>query len=170
MIILTKCYSFIRQIISIPLPFLTSNIFMDTMSVWEALPGKIPEEKLGSLGIVVGRNIDIRMLDEISRKYDIEIFLFFVQALARTRTLESVIGEFCVFPEFERPYVSIGSFLRFTRDNDPSFEQTMREFPLMIEIVTSGTMQSPNGGTTIRYITGLMPFLDELDVDTDPAG
>jgi hypothetical protein len=143
---------------------------MDTMSAWDALSGKTPQEKLGSIGILGGMDIDIRMLDEISRKYGIEVFLFFEEDLARTRTLESVIEEFDVFPEYGRPYVSIGSFLRFTRDNDPSFAQTMREFPLMIQIVNTGTMQSPKEGTTTHYITGLMPFLDELDVDADPAG
>jgi hypothetical protein len=135
------------------------------MSAWAALPGKTSEEKLGSLGIIDGRNIDIRMLDEISRKYGIGVILFFEEDLARTRTLESVMEEFEVFPEYGRPYVSIGSFLRFTRDNDPSFEQTMREFPLMIQIVNTGTMQSSKDGTLNRYITGLMPFLDELNID-----
>jgi len=138
---------------------------MDTMSAWEALSGKTPEEKLGSLGILGGMDVDIRMLDEISRKYGIEVFLFFEEDLARMRTLESVIEEFDVFPEYGRPYVSIGSFLRFTKDNDPSFEQTMREFPLMIQIVNTGTMQSPTDRTLIRYITGLMPFLDELNIN-----
>ena len=61
--------------------------------------GKTPEEKLGSLGILGGMDVDIRMLDEISRKYGIEVFLFFEEDLARTRTLESVIEEFDVFPE-----------------------------------------------------------------------
>jgi len=138
---------------------------MDTMSALEALSGKTPEKKLGSLGIIGGMDVDIRMLDEISRKYGIEVFLFFEEDLARTRTLESVIEEFDVFPEYGRPYVSIGSFLRFTKDNDPSFEQTMREFPLMIQIVNTGIIQSPTDRTLIRYITGLMPFLDELNVN-----
>jgi len=138
---------------------------MDTISAWDALSGKSPEEKLGSLGILGGMDVDIRMLDEISRKYGIEVFLFFEEDLARTRTLESVIKEYDVFPEYGRPYVSIGSFLRFTRDNDPSFEQTMREFPLMIQVVNTGTMQSSKDGTLTHYITGLMPFLDELNID-----
>jgi hypothetical protein len=142
---------------------------MDTMAAWEALSGKTPAEKLGSLGIIRDRTLDIRMLDEISRTYGIEVFLFFEEDLARTRTLESVLGEFDIFPEYGRPYITIGNFLRFTRENDPSFEQTMREFPLMIEIVTIGEIQSPNFGTTIRYISGLMPFLDELDIDVDPV-
>ena len=64
---------------------------MDTKSAWDALSGKTPEEKLGSLGIQSGSHVDIRMLDEISRKYGIDVFLFFEEDLARTRTLESVI-------------------------------------------------------------------------------
>jgi hypothetical protein len=138
---------------------------MDTMNTWDALSGKTPEEKLGTLGIQCGMDVDLRMLDEINRNYGIEVFLFFEEDLARTRTLESVIEEFEVFPEYGRPYVSIGSFLRFTRDNDPSFEQTMREFPLMIQVVNTGTIQSPKDGTRTHYITGLMPFLDELNID-----
>jgi hypothetical protein len=44
----------------------------------------------------------------------------------------------------------------------------MREFPLMIKIVTTGEMQTKMSGS-VRYITGLMPFLDELDVDKEPS-
>ena len=142
---------------------------MDTEAAWEALPGKKPAEKLGSLGVTKEGMFDIRMLDEISRTYGIAVFLFFEEDLARTRTLESVLEEFDIFPEYGRPYITIESFLRFTRENDPSFEQTMRELPLLIEVVTIGEMQSPKSGTSVRYISGLMPFLDELDVDTDPV-
>ncbi len=142
---------------------------MDANAAWEALPGITPAEKLGSLGVIRDSTLDIRLLDEISRTYGLEIILFFEEDLARTRTLESVLEEFDIFPEFGRPYITIGSFLRFTRENDPSFEQTLREFPLMVEIVTIGESQEPGCGKTIRYITGLMPFLDELDVDADPV-
>jgi hypothetical protein len=116
--------------------------------------------------------LDIRMLDEISRRYDVEVYLFFEEDLARTRTLESVLEEFDPVPEYGRPFISVGSFLRFTRENDPSFEKTMRDFPLVIEVVNIGEMQSPRYGTPVglpvRFITGLMPFLDEMDVDADP--
>lgn len=142
---------------------------MENTGAWEALPGKTPAEKLGSLGIMSDTMLDIRMLDEIARTYGIKVFLFFEEDLARTRTLKSVLEEFDIFPEHGRPYISSEGFLRFTRENDPSFEQTMREFPLMIEIVTIGETQSPEYGTSLRYITGLMPFLDEFDVDADPA-
>jgi hypothetical protein len=142
---------------------------MDTVAAWEALPGKTQDEKLGSLGVTNGRMLDIRMLDEISRTYGIEVFLFFEEDLARSRKLESVLEEFEIFPEFGRPYIRIGSFLRFTRENDPSFEQTLREFPLMVEIVTIGETHQPGQEKAIPCITGLMPFLDELDVDADPV-
>jgi hypothetical protein len=142
---------------------------MDTEAAWEALPGKTSAEKLGSLGVMKNGILDIRMLDEISRSYGIEVFLFFEEDLARTRTLESVLEEFDIFPEYGRPYITIESFLRFTRENDPSFERTMQELPLMIEVVTIGERQSTERGTTNRYISGLMPFLDELDVDADPV-
>jgi hypothetical protein len=142
---------------------------MDTEAAWEALPGKTSAEKLGSLGVTRNGILDIRMLDEISRSYGIEVFLFFEEDLARTRTLESVLEEFDIFPEYGRPYITIESFLRFTRENDPSFERTMQELPLMIEVVTIGERQSTERGTTNRYISGLMPFLDELDVDADPV-
>jgi hypothetical protein len=58
--------------------------------------------------------------------------------------------------------------LKFTRENDPSFELTMREFPLMLKIVTVGETRMKDGGKTVPYIAGLMPFLDELDVDAPP--
>jgi len=136
---------------------------------WEALPGKTTEERLRSLGAMKGSKLDIRMLDEISRRYDVEVYLFFEEDLARTRTLESVLEEYDPVPEYGRPYVTVGSFLSFTRENDPTFEQTLREFPLIIEIVNTGEMESPAYGTTVHFITGMMPFLDELDVDAEPT-
>jgi len=145
---------------------------MEKNAAWEALPGSTTDEKLRSLGAMKGSMLDIRMLDEISRRYDVEVYLFFEEDLARTRTLESVLEEFDPVPEYGRPYISVGSFLRFTRENDPSFERTMRDFPLVIEVVITGEMQSPRYGTPVgtpvRFITGLMPFLEEMDVGADP--
>jgi len=140
---------------------------MEKMKAWSALGGTTPGEKLGALGVFEGRTLDVRFLDEIARTYGVVVILFFEADLARTRTLESVQEEFAQTPEFERPYIAVSSFLRFTRENDPSFEQTMREFPLMVEIVTVGETRS-NGGKAAPYISGLMPFLDELDVDGNP--
>jgi hypothetical protein len=140
---------------------------MEKNAAWEALTGKTYDEKLQSLGVIKGSMLDIRLLDEISRRYDIDVYLFFEEDLARTRTLESVLEEFDPVPEYGRPCLSVGSFLRFTRENDPSFERTMRDFPLMIEIVNTGEMQSPRYGKPVCFITGLMPFLDEMDMNAN---
>jgi len=140
---------------------------MEKMKAWSALGGTTPVEKLGSLGIFEGRTLDVRFLDEIASTYGADVILFFEEDLARTRTLESVQQEFAQVPEFERPYISVGSFLKFTRENDPSFEQTLREFPLMIEIVTVGDICSKDG-KAVPYVAGLMPFLDEMDVEGPP--
>jgi hypothetical protein len=138
---------------------------MKKRNAWSALPGSTPAEKLQVLGVEKDTRVDIRRLDEISRRYGVTIYLFFEEDLARNRPLDSVIQEFGSFPVYERPYISVQDFLRFTRENDPSFEQTLREFPLMVEIVSAGTVLAGTDGTGVPVITGVMPFLDELDVD-----
>ena len=141
---------------------------MQRKSPGKSLAGHSPEEKLGSLGIAPGKRIDIRKLGRYANSHGIEITLFFEEDLARTRTLESVRQEYGSLPEYERPYVDVNAFLRFTRENDPSFEQTMKEFPLMITIVASGEYRAGPGKDPVLYATGLMPFLDEFDVDAPP--
>ena len=141
---------------------------MKQRNAWSALPGSTPAEKLRVLGVEKNIKVDIRRLDEISRRYGVTVYLFFEEDLARNRSLESVLQEYEAFPVFERPYISVPDFLRFTQENDLSFEQTLREFPLMIEIVSSGTTLAGTGGYDVPVVTGLMPFLDEMDVDAPP--
>lgn len=142
---------------------------MDRKNAPKTLTGSTPEEKLGSLGLVPGKQVDIRTLGAFANTYGIDIVLFFEEDLARTRTLESVREEYRSVSEYERPYIGVGSFLAFTRENDPSFEQTMQEFPLMVEIVSVGQCPSGPENRPVLFATGLMPFLDELDVEHDPA-
>jgi hypothetical protein len=125
-------------------------------------------EKCTSLGIASGAKIDIRDLDKTGRRYGINIYLFFEKDLVRTHTIEQVQEEYKGVPEFERPYIRVDRFLAFTKKNDPSFEQTLREFPLTIEIMVIGEMRSTDGGRMVPFVSGLMPFLDELDVDAEP--
>jgi hypothetical protein len=134
---------------------------------WNSLPGKTTADKLMSLGIEKRRILDIRLLEEISGTHNIPVYLFFEDELARTRTLESVQEEYVSVPEYERPFILLESFLKFTRENDPSFEQTMREFPLTVEIVNLGETGSSGNSMPVPYVTGLMPFLDELDVESE---
>ena len=142
---------------------------MDRKNAPKTLTGSTPEEKLGSLGLVPEKQVEIRTLGALANTYGIDIVLFFEKDLARTRTLESVREEYRSVSEYERPYIGVGSFLAFTRENDPSFEQTMQEFPLLVEIVSVGEYRSPPENRPVLFVTGLMPFLDELDVDRDPV-
>lgn len=138
---------------------------MKTRKAWAALPGSAPAEKLQVLGVENGTKVDIRRLDEISRKYGVTVYLFFEEDLARNRPLLSVLSEYEHVPLFERPFIGVSDFLRFTRENDPSFEQTLRDFPLMVEIVASGLSLPRTDGSDVPAVTGLMPFLDEMDVN-----
>jgi len=141
---------------------------MKRKKAWSALPGTAPAEKLQVLGVEPHGLVDIRQLDEISRGYGVTVYLFFEEDLARNRSLESVIGEYGSVPVFERPYISVPDFLRFTRENDPSFEQTLQDFPLMVEIVSSSSTLAGPDGSDHPVVTGLMPFLDEMDVSAPP--
>jgi hypothetical protein len=141
----------------------------NTDAARNALHGKTISEKLASIGIEQGRIIEIRNLNGIGRDYGIDVYLFFEKDLATTRTLAQVEEEYRGVPEYERPYVRVDHFLRFTQENDPSFSRTLDEFPLMIEIVSVSELPDPAPGRVRPVVTGLMPFLDEFDVDVDPA-
>ena len=95
------------------------------------------------------------------------VYLFFEKELATTRSLAEVQEEYRGVPEFERPYVRVDRFLAFTKENDPSFARTLDEFPLLVEIVAVGQETDPGTGKIQPFATGLMPFLEEFDVDTD---
>lgn len=136
-------------------------------AAWAALPGTTSEEKLRHLGLELGASVDIRKLGRIADNYGLPIYLFFEEDPARSRKLSDVLAEFCDVPEYERPVIQVGSFLRFTQENDPSFEQTMEEFPLMVTVVTTGSDLPGHGSTPSPYVTCLMPFLDELDLDAE---
>jgi len=139
----------------------------DTDASRNALRGTTIPEKMASIGVERGRMIDIRDLDKIGSDYGIGIYLFFEKKLALSRSLAEVQEDYRDVPEYERPYVRVDRFLQFTKKNDPSFARTLEEFPLMIEIVAVGEMHDPATGSTTPFVTGLMPFLDEFDVDVD---
>jgi len=137
-------------------------------TAWAALPGATPAEKLATIGITVQKSVDIRKLATITENYGVTVYLFFEKDLARTGNPVSVLAGFSDVPEYERPVIRLESFLRFTQENDPSFEQTLEEFPLMVEIIGIGETTSVSGTTAEPYITCLMPFLDELDLSAGP--
>ena len=136
-------------------------------AAWAAVPGTTSVEKLRNLGLIPGKTVDIRKCATIADNYGVAIWLFFEEDLARTRSLEVVLAEFASVPEYERPVILVESFLRFTQENDPSFGQTMEEFPLMVEIAATGETAGEPGGKPEPYVTCLMPFLDELDLSAE---
>ncbi|HVP97640.1 hypothetical protein [Methanoregula sp.] len=139
----------------------------NTEAARNALRGTTIAEKLASIGIERGRMVEIRHLDSVGRDYGIAVYLFFEKDLAMNRTLAQVEAEFRGVPEYERPYVRVDRFLAFTQENDPSFLRTLDEFPMMIEIASVSEEPDPATGRSLPVIIGLMPFLDEFDVDVD---
>lgn len=136
-------------------------------SAWAAVPGKTPVEKFGSLGLIPGTKVDIRKCATIAENYGAEIWLFFEEDLARKKPLPEVLAEYAGVSEYERPVILVESFLRFTQENDPSFEQTMEEFPLMVDVVATGVRPGDSTTGPQMYATCLMPFLDELDLEAE---
>jgi hypothetical protein len=135
-----------------------------TTDAYRMLPGTTPAEKLGSLGFAPGNKTDIRELAAAAGTYGIAVYLFFDEQLARSTALELVIHKFRDVPEFERPYVRIGDFLRFVEENDPSFQQVMQAHPITIEVITVAEIAANPNVPALVYITALMPYLDELHV------
>jgi hypothetical protein len=133
-----------------------------TTDAYRTLPGTTPAEKLGALGFAPGKKVDIREIAAAATTYGIAVYLFFEEQLARSTALELVIHKFRDVPEFERPYVRIGDFLRFVQENDPSFEQVMQAHPIMIEIITVAEIAANPNVPALVYITGVMPYSDEL--------
>jgi len=138
-----------------------------TEAARDALRGTTIAEKLASIGIERGRMVEIRHLDTVGRDYGITVYLFFEKDLAMTRTLAQMEAEFRGVPEYERPYIRVERFLAFTKENDPSFNRTLDEFPMMIEIASVSEQPDPATARPVPVIIGLMPFLDEFDVDVD---
>jgi hypothetical protein len=133
-----------------------------TTGDYDALPGATPEEKMRSLGIVKGTSIDLRSLSSLSAQYGVATYLFFEPDLAENVPLEQVIHRYKDVPDDMRPYIHIEAFLRFIHENDPSFSAVMAKDPVMVRIVTISQIAAAPSVPPLVYITGLMPFLDEM--------
>jgi len=122
--------------------------------------------KLERVGIANGARIDIRDLDALSKRHNFQAYLYFEEDLARDSTLGKDLEEYRHVPELERPFVNLDEFLRFATGSDPLFYSYLDELPLVIEILAYGEFQTEDG-EVVSYVKGLMPFLDELDMDLD---
>ncbi|MBQ3719128.1 MAG: hypothetical protein II893_07050 [Methanomicrobium sp.] len=124
------------------------------------------EEKMNNLSIAVGKPTDVMELIKIKRLYGIEVVLYFEPELADKSTYEKDLVDFAADDEFERPFIAADRFVEFGKENDPTFESRLKEFPLMVTVHSFGERKTESG-TPVKYIKALMPFLDEFDVNKD---
>ncbi|MBN2733455.1 MAG: hypothetical protein JXQ82_01160 [Methanomicrobiaceae archaeon] len=134
----------------------------------DTVKGENPEDKLKNLGIVKGKEISVLELNGLYQKYGIEIVLYFEKELAENSTYEKDLIDFADDNEFGRPFIVANKFIEFGKENDPSFESRLSEFPLMITIIDIGKRKTESGSKKL-YIKGLMPFLDDFDVNEEPG-
>ncbi|MBN1431221.1 MAG: hypothetical protein JW931_00435 [Methanomicrobiaceae archaeon] len=134
---------------------------------FDDLPGSTDEEKYSSISIKEGAKLDILDLKKIHDTYNIRIVVYFEKDLAENSTYEKDLVDFAGHDEDMRPFIEVEKFIQFGIENDPTFKSRLDEFPLMIRIISTGEMESEN--KKVRYVKGLMPFLDDFDVDADPG-
>jgi len=123
---------------------------------------------LERLGIVTGAKIDIRELDNLGKRHNFQVFLYFEEGLARSSTLRKDLQEYGDVPDLERPFIRLDAFLRFATESDPLFIRRLDELPLVIEVVAYGQIKIQEGGP-VPYVKGVMPFLDELTMEETPG-
>jgi hypothetical protein len=139
------------------------SICMDSPRTVKPEATAFPPE-LERLGIAAGTRIDIRDLDALSKHHNFQAYLYFEEDLARGSTLGRDLEDYRHVPEVERPFVNLDEFLRFATGSDPLFSSYLDELPLVIEILACGEIHAEDG-EAVAYVKGLMPFLDELDMD-----
>lgn len=136
---------------------------MSEKRAFHDLDGATVQEKFAALGIEPGATVDILELQRLSRRYAFRCIIYFEEEMARKNDLAGDEKQYENVPESDRPFVSVDGFLQFAREYDPySFDLRLKELPLMIEIVMTGEIGDA------PYVTGLMPFLDELQDFEEP--
>lgn len=114
-----------------------------------------------TFAVAPGEKADILELAELGSRYAIDIYLYFEEDLARNSTLQKDMEDFSAVPEYERPYIRIEKFIEFASAQDPEFNQKLKELPLILEVIACGEITV--GGSQRRYITTLMPFLQDME-------
>ena len=132
----------------------------------DTVKGATFEEKMNSLSITVGKPTDVMELIKLKKLFGIDIVLYFEPELADNSTYEKDLADFAADDEFERPFIAAEKFVEFGKENDPTFEGRLKEFPLMVTVHSFGERKTESG-TPVKYIKALMPFLDEFDVNKD---
>ena len=124
-------------------------------------------EECRTFAVAPGEKVDILELEELGRRLGIDIYLYFEYDLARNSTIEKDMEVYKDVPEYERPFIALGMFIEFASSQDPGFREKLRELPLVLEVVSCGEIVLDE--KPCRYITTLMPFLDEMEALPDPS-
>ena len=106
-----------------------------------------------------GKKIDIRVLEAVALRGEDVIILYFEEDLAKSSTYTEDLLSYETFPEHERPFIEILSFLKFQREMSPYFNEALTTVPLIITIIS--TSENNEGRSVIK---GILPFLDEMDI------
>lgn len=109
-------------------------------------------------GLNVGKKVDIRVLEAIAIQDELDIILYFEEDLASSSTYEQDLKDYASFPDHERPFIEIRSFLSFQREMSPYFNDALTTVPLSIIIRSNSEVYE--GRSVIK---GVLPFLDEMD-------
>ncbi len=110
-------------------------------------------------GLEIGKKLDIRVLEAIARKGDVCIILYFEEDLAKNSTYVADLNEYAKYPDDERPFIELVSFMSFQRKMSPCFDDALTTVPLIITICSNS--EEYNGKPVVK---GLLPFLDEMDI------
>nr|WP_319538476.1 hypothetical protein [uncultured Methanospirillum sp.] len=110
-------------------------------------------------GLDIGKKVDIRVLEAVARKGDLSIILYFEEDLAKNSTYAADLKEYEKYPDDERPFIELVSFMSFQRKMSPCFEDALTTVPLMITICSNS--EEYNGKPVVK---GILPFLDEMDL------
>ncbi|MCP1662923.1 MAG: hypothetical protein D5R99_05035 [Methanocalculus sp. MSAO_Arc1] len=118
-------------------------------------------DECSTFAVAPGEKVDILELEELGRRYDISIYLYFEEDLARSSSIEKDIETFKDVSEYERPFIRLEKFIAFASTQDREFREKLKELPLILEVISCG--DAVIEGENRRYITTLMPFLDEME-------
>jgi hypothetical protein len=126
----------------------------------DQVDGATPVEQLAHLGVKIGDKVDIRDLNILHDRYGVQVVLYFEEDLVKKGQYERDLADHAHVPVYERPFIEVGTFLNFARESDPTFAQRLVDFPLMIQVIEIGQLSD---GKKTPFLTGLMPFVDEIE-------
>ncbi len=125
------------------------------------------EERIAAEGVIAGAQVDIRTLKRIAEEENVDVVLYWEEDMGRAAEYEADVERYGNLPEENRPFITIGAFLKFFSETYAMFpkpvDELLEEIPISIEI-TAVRDYTPKGQTTVRtLIAGLMPFRDEME-------